>query len=159
MSTKEKKLILPDNNKDDKKEEETKELVDKLKSEIFNLTVRQKKFCEEYVSNGCNITQAYLSAFETENSNTAKGNGRKLLNKPEILQYIKELQNQMFTVACITPERIALQLAEIAFSNKEDSIYNVTAKLKALDLLQKQLNIQHQKIETTLTSDIEINIE
>jgi hypothetical protein len=53
---------------------------------------------------------------------------------------------------------VALKLAEIAFADKEDEAYGPTSQLKALDLLQKQLGVQHQKIEADISTDIVINI-
>ena len=72
--------------------------------------------------------------------------------------FVKALQKEAFEQACISAERVALKLSEIAFSDKEDEIYGVTAKLKALDLLQKQLGLQHQKVEADFTSTINIEI-
>lgn len=122
------------------------------------LTAKQKAFCEAYVENGYNGTQAYLSAYDTDNYNTAKTEGNKLLKKPHIREYVSALQKEQFAQACITAERVAMKLADIAFAVKGDEDYNTSAQLKALDLLQKQLGIQHQKIEADVSHDIIINI-
>ena len=81
------------------------------------------------------------------------------MKKPGIKEYIAELQKEAFAAACISAERVALRLAEIAFADKDDEHYSATAQLKALDLLQKQLGLQHQKIEADLHTDINITIE
>jgi len=52
-----------------------------------------------------------------------------------------------------------MKLAEIAFAPGNDENYGPTSQLKALDLLQKQLGIQHQKIEADVSTDVVINIE
>lgn len=122
------------------------------------LTKKQKVFCEEYVANGCNATQAYLAAFDAEYS-TANNSGHKLLRKPEVKEYITELQKEAFSAACINAERVALKLAKIAFADKKDDTYVVSAQLKALELLQKQLGLQSQKIEADINTEININIE
>ena len=54
---------------------------------------------------------------------------------------------------------MALRLSDIAFADKEDEYYTISAQIKALDLLQKQLGLQHQKIEADITTDINITIE
>ena len=54
---------------------------------------------------------------------------------------------------------IPLLSTKSAFSEKGDDYYNASSQLKALDLLQKQLGVQHQKIEADLHTDIVINIE
>lgn len=120
------------------------------------LTKKEKAFCEEYVKSG-SATAAYLAAYDCEYS-TANSQGCKLVRKPELREYILELQKAEFAAACITAERVGLKLSEIAFSPKDDKDYNATAQLKALDLLQRQLGLQTQKIDADLHTDIEINI-
>lgn len=122
------------------------------------LTKKEKAFCEEYVINGGSATKAYLTAYECAPS-TASTAGWKLLKRDGVKEYIAELQKEAFAAACISAERVALKLADIAFSEKGDENYNASAQLKALDLLQKQLGVQTQKIEADITTDIVINIE
>ena len=122
------------------------------------LTKKEQTFCEEYIKNGYNATKAYLTAYDCEYT-TANGQGYRMLRKPHINAYITELQKQAFAAACITAERVALKLGDIAFADKEDELYNVTAQLKALDLLQKQLGLQKQKLEADINTDINIIIE
>lgn len=125
---------------------------------LQGLSAKEKRFCEEYIRNGYNATKAYLLAYDCEYS-TANSQGYKLLRKPEIKQYIEEVQKIAFDEACISAERIALKLAEIAFADKGDKDYNASAQLKALDLIQKQLGLQTQKVEADLHTDINITIE
>lgn len=128
------------------------------RSELDRLTAKQKRFAEEYVNNGYNATQAYFSAYDC-NYDTAKNAGYLTLRKPHVKSYIEQLQKEQFENACINAERVALKLAEIAFAEKGDNDYNATSQLKALDLLQKQLGIQHQNIKADVSTDIVINIE
>lgn len=122
------------------------------------LTSSQQKFCEEFVCNGYNATKAYLASHNTNNYDTANNAAPKMLKNDKIMEYIKKLQQEQFKKACITPERVAMKLAEIAFSEKGDEYYSSTAQLKALDLLQKQLGLQQQKIDANVNSTI-INVE
>ena len=122
------------------------------------LTRKEKLFCEEYVANGGNASRAYYAAYDTTIENARKLYC-KVFRKPEVKAYITDLQKEAFAAACISAERVALKLADIAFADKEDEIYSATAQLKALDLLQKQLGLQHQKLEADLHTDIVINIE
>lgn len=121
------------------------------------LTKKQRSFCEKYVEYG-NATKAYLEAYGCEYS-TANTQGFRMLKKQEILEYITALQKEAYAVACISAERVALKLSEIAFAAKDDEYYNISSQLKALDLLQKQLGLQHQKIEADVNTDINITIE
>lgn len=125
---------------------------------VEKLTAKQKAFCEEYVKNGYNATQAYLTAYGGQ-YHVANASGCVLLKKPHVKAYIKEIQKQQFEAACITAERVALKLADIAFAEKGDSDYNTSSQLKALDLLQKQLGIQHQKVEADVNAETEIVIK
>lgn len=121
------------------------------------LTKKEKAFCEEYVINGGSATKAYLIAYDCA-PNTASTSGWKVLKREGVKEYIAELQKEAFAAACISAERVALKLADIAFSEKGDENYNASAQLKALDLLQKQLGVQTQKIEADISTDINIVI-
>lgn len=122
------------------------------------LTRKEKNFCEEYVRNGGNASQAYFYAYDTTIENARKAYC-KTFRKPEIKEYIKQLQKAEFEAACITAERIGLKLAEIAFAAKDDEYYTPTQQVKCLDLLQKQLGLQKQHIEADVNTDITITIE
>ena len=123
------------------------------------LTKKEKEFCEEYIRNGCNASRAYFHAYDTASIENARKAYCKVFKKPEVKAYIAALQKEAFEMACINAERVALKLSDIAFADKEDEVYNVSAQLKALDLLQKQLGLQHQKIEAEVSTDINIVIE
>jgi phage terminase small subunit len=122
------------------------------------LTKKEKAFCEEYVANGGNSSRAFQVAYECCIEDARK-RYCKVFRKPEVKEYIRELQKVAFENACINAERVALRLSDIAFADKDDEYYNISAQLKALDLLQKQLGLQHQKIEADISTDINITIE
>ena len=122
------------------------------------LTKKEKAFCEEYVQNGCRASTAYATIYGCCIEDARK-RYCKTFRKPEIKEYIASLQKEAFDAACITAERVALKLAEIAFADKEDEVYGAASQLKALDLIQKQLGLQHQKVEADVKTDIIINIE
>ena len=122
------------------------------------LTKKEKTFCENYVTNGGNASRAYEDAYECTIEDARK-RYCKTFRKPEVREYITALQKEAFDAACISAERVALRLADIAFADKADEVYSVSFQLKALDLLQKQLGLQHQKVEAEINTDIVINIE
>lgn len=123
----------------------------------MSLTKKEKAFCEEYVNNGCNASRAYETVYGCSIED-ARRRYCKTFRKPEIKDYIAALQKEAFEFACINAERVALRLADIAFAEKEDEFYTVTSQLKALDLLQKQLGLQKQKIEADVEQTINIEI-
>lgn len=122
------------------------------------LTRKEKNFCEEYVRNGGNASQAYFFAYDTTIENARKAYC-KVYRKPEVKEYIRQLQKVEFEAACITAERIGLKLAEIAFAAKDDEFYTPSQQLKGLELLQKQMGLQTQKLEADINTDITITIE
>ena len=122
------------------------------------LTNKEKEFCMEYVRNGGNASRAYEHAYQCPIEDARK-RYCKTFRKPEIKDYIMNLQKIAFDHACITAERVALRLSDIAFADKTDEIYNISSQLKALDLLQKQLGLQKQKVEAEMQSNINITIE
>lgn len=124
------------------------------------LTKKEKAFCEEYIANGCNASRAYQTIYECSIEDARK-RYCKTFRKAEVKEYINALQKQAFEDALINAERVALKLAEVAFADKHDEVYTPAAQLKALDLLQKQLGLQHQKIDADVNSNanIVINIE
>lgn len=125
---------------------------------IRKLTAKEKAFCEEYVANGCNASRAYYAVYDTTPENARKLYC-KVFKKPEVKDYIVQLQKDAYEAAFINAERIALKLSEIAFASKDDENYAASAQLKALDLLQKQLGLQTQKVEADITTEIVLNIE
>lgn len=118
------------------------------------LSAKQKAFCEEYVKS-YNATQSYLSAYPNSAYDTAKGMGYKLLRDQRVKDYITELEKEAYAANRINAEHIANELAKMAFS--ETSAENI--KLRAIDLLQKQLSLQTQKVDATVSNDINIRIE
>lgn len=122
------------------------------------LTKKEKEFCEEYINNGCNASRAYQVVYGCCIEDARK-RYCKTFRKPEIKEYIRKLQQEAYEAAFINAERVALKLSDIAFAAKDDEFYTVSAQLKALDLLQKQLGLQKQHIEADVKTDIVINIE
>lgn len=122
------------------------------------LTKKEKAFCEEYVANGGNASKAYCTVYECCIEDARK-RYCKTYRKPEVKEYILSLQKAAFEAACITAERVALRLSDIAFADKEDEHYNISSQLKALDLLQKQLGLQKQHLDADIHTDINITIE
>ena len=122
-----------------------------------NLNEKQRKFCELYVSNGYKQGEAYLEAYGLTDIDSARAGACRILKNQKIREYITQLQKEAFEAQCITAERVATKLAEIAFADKSDQYYTAPNQLKALDLLQKQLGLQNQKIEMS-SQDININI-
>lgn len=123
------------------------------------MNAKQELFINEYLTNGFNASQAYLKVFKCAKS-SASALGARYFNQPEVKEEVYKRQKELFEALSINAERIAAELAEIAFAPKGDKDYNTTAKLKALDLLQKQLSLQNQNVTAKVESNIiNVNIE
>lgn len=116
------------------------------------INTKQQDFIMEYISNGFNGIQAYLSAYPNSTVKTARTNAYKLLGKDEIREEIERQVKMILEAKHITAERVLLEIADIAFALKGDEVYDVKAKLKALELLQKQMGLQttNSKINATI---------
>ena len=126
-------------------------------SRVRKLTEKEVAFCECYVFEGLSATKAYQKVYGCA-YNSASANSVKVMKKDAVREYIESLQKEAFKASCLTAEKVALKLSEIAFAEKGDEDYNATAQLKALDLLQKQLGLQKQNINADLQASINITI-
>ena len=127
-------------------------------SRVKRLTEKEVAFCECYVFEGLSATKAYQKVYGCA-YNSASANSVKVMKKDVVREYIESLQKEAFKASCLTAEKVALKLSEIAFAEKGDEDYNATAQLKALDLLQKQMGLQKQHIEQEIKTNINITVE
>lgn len=127
-------------------------------SRVKRLTEKEVAFCECYVFEGLSATKAYQKVYGCT-YNSASANSVKVMKKDAVREYIESLQKEAFKASCLTAEKVALKLSEIAFAEKGDEDYNATAQLKALELLQKQMNLQHTNITADINTEINITVE
>ena len=132
-------------------------MASKNNGNIWNLTDKHMRLIEEYICNGYNGVAAYASVYGCPPSNVG-GNAAKILKKPEAQQYMQYLQKERIAAMGITADRVLEELATMAFAQKGDEHYNASAKLKALDLLQKQMGLQKQQIKAEVDGTVDINV-
>lgn len=101
---------------------------------MSKLTDKQKRFCDEYLANGYNATQAAISAGYSEN--TSYSIGQENLTKPEIAKYLNERRDKVANKLEINQERIISELAKIAFGDIAH-IYNEDGSLKPLHEIEE----------------------
>ena len=109
-----------------------------------------KLFCQEYVKNGMNGTQAYMKAHPKCTEETARRNASKLLTKTDVQQYIKELQGKTEKKAIMSIEERMNWLTDII--NSKECVSN---RLKALEILNKMDGVYTQKLE--LQGNVRLN--
>lgn len=127
---------------------------------MAHLSEQQLKFCALYAGGKTQVA-AYMEAYDItspEKKHAAENAASRLLQKPEIRQCVKECQKIAFENLALTTEKVALKLAEMAFAEKDDEVYNTSVQLKALDLLQKQMGLQKQKVDTNVNQTLEITV-
>lgn len=98
-------------------------------SELKALTEKQELFCQRYLID-FNATQAAKDAGYSEA--TAYSTGWENLRKPEIQQRISEIRQHTGKNFNITRERLAQELAKIAFADVR-MIFNEDGSLKRVD--------------------------
>ena len=108
------------------------------------LTAKEIAFCEEYVKT-YNASYAYLSAYGCK-PDTANAAGWKLLSRPAIIEYIKELQKALVERYADASAIILEQLMEDIIFRDADNNHSPTW-LKSVDLAQKQLGLQKLKAD------------
>lgn len=109
------------------------------------MTEKQRLFAEHYLANGFNARDAYYSAFG-ENGNKQPSYPYTLLKNKEISGYIQKRREEIYDSLNIDATRVMQEIADIAFEPRNEK--NVASKLKALELLSKNLSLQTQKIES-----------
>lgn len=120
---------------------------------------RRELFCQEYVANGYNKSEAYMAAWGTKSPETARKRAWEIMKEPEVIARIDELIKERYAALHINAEKIAIRLHEMAFAAKDDEIYNTSVQLKALDMLQKQLGLQKQQIKAEVDGPTTIQVK
>ena len=108
------------------------------------LTAKERAFCESYVKT-YNAYQAYLDVYGCK-PDTAKSAGWKLLYRPAIIEYIKELQQALVERYADAASIILNELMEDIVYRDADNNHSPTW-LKSVDLVQKQLGLQKLKAD------------
>ena len=83
------------------------------------LTAKQQAFCENYVANGFNATQAAISAGYSEK--TANVMGAENLSKPYIAEYITSFKEKASERAIVTVSDVVGWLSKEAKGEGEDT--------------------------------------
>lgn len=104
---------------------------------MATLTNKQRLYCEFYVSNKLNGTQAAISAGYKEK--TAASISSENLNKPHIMEYIRELQ-------AVTSEKLEItresQLNDLqAIKKAASEAEEFPSVLKAIEIQNKMLGL------------------
>lgn len=122
----------------------------------MELNEKQQLFVVEYIATNFNAIQAYRNAYPKCADSTARTNAYQLLKKPHIKEAIAEAVSDALAARWVTADRVLMEISEVAFAQKGDEIYNTQSKLKALEMLQKQMGLLEKKIEVKQETTIEV---
>ena len=120
----------------------------------LGLTAKERAFCNEYVKT-YNAGQAYMAVYDCK-KNTALSDGYKMLKRPAIIEYIKELQQALVERYADAASIILNELMEDIVYRDADNNHSPTW-LKSVDLVQKQLGLQKLKADIQ-AQDTVINV-
>ena len=110
----------------------------------LGLTAKELACCNEYVKT-YNAGQAYMAVYDCK-KNTALSDGYKMLKRPAIINYIKELQQALTERYADAASIILNELMEDIVYRDADNNHSPTW-LKSVDLAQKQLGLQKLKAD------------
>ena len=110
----------------------------------LGLTAKERAFCNEYVKT-YNAGQAYMAVYDCK-KNTALSDGYKMLKRPAIIEYIKELQQALVERYVDASAIILEELMDDIVYRDADNNHSPTW-LRSVDLAQKQLGLQKLKAD------------
>jgi type II secretory pathway component HofQ len=130
---------------------------------LNGLTLKQDRFCHEFIANGGNATQAYRAAYDAEGNSEATTNqaASRLLHDSNLAARIEELRDQAVAFAGISPESIATEFDEnrrLAAKWESASAMNTATERKAdlKDLFGKRkLDVRTLNIN----ADVDMSVE
>jgi phage terminase small subunit len=99
----------------------------------MNLSAKHKAFCDEYLSNGLNATQAYKSVYKT-NDKVSEASGSRLLLNVKVKDYLQKQQEKTAKRLEIRKEDLIQDLIDIKNNNK--GVRDAMA-MKAIEILNK----------------------
>ncbi|NBR99662.1 MAG: terminase small subunit [Actinobacteria bacterium] len=100
---------------------------------VMNLSAKHKSFCDEYLANGFNATQAYKSVYGVSDK-VAGSSAPRLLENARVKDYLQQEGQKTAQKLQITKEELLIDLVDIKNNNK--GIRDVTA-MKAIELISK----------------------
>lgn len=125
------------------------------------LTIKQKKFADEYIKTG-NATEAYLKSYAKQSRASAEANARKLLGKYSVKIYIDNRLKEIDSEKIVSQKEIMELLSSIARGEsteqtligvgegRQEVIETRTTdkdRMKAMDMLMKRFGMQYSDLE------------
>ena len=120
----------------------------------MSLSAKHKAFCDEYLANGMNATQAYKSVYKV-NDKVAGTSGPRLMENVGIREHLQQEQNKTSEKLEVTREFLIKEYLELIESAKSDETFIDRGNWnKSLAQLAKLLGLDapiKQQTEITIT--------
>lgn len=97
------------------------------------------KIIDTYLINGYNAVEAYLSVYPNASRRTASTEFARMKSHPFFAQYLAEQRQKLFDNMCIDKQRVIQEVAQMAFTAKDDKDIPSNVKAKTLEMLYKML--------------------
>lgn len=115
----------------------------------MSITIKQKKFADEYIISG-NATDAYKKAYENiKNDETAKASASRLLTNANVKNYIEERMKQIDKGKIADQEEVM----EFLTSTMRDDENATKDRLKAAELIGKRHMMWSERIEANVNNN------
>lgn len=125
-------------------------------SPITGVTEKQEAYIQKYLELQGNGTQAIIYAFGTKNPRTAATMSTELLKNPNVIARLDEINRGKEKTKEQKVNRIIEELESIGLIEADGVLIKVTDKLKALELLGKNLAMFTDKVQTEGTQVINV---
>jgi phage terminase small subunit len=99
----------------------------------MNLSAKHKAFCDEYLVNGLNATQAYKSVYKVSDK-VAGASAPRLLDNVRVKEYLQEQGEKTAERLQITKEGLLQDLIQIKENNIET---RPATAMKAIEIINK----------------------
>ena len=106
---------------------------------------QHERFCQSYIKNGKNATQAYIDAGYSEVG--ANANASRLISNDSIKERLKELRIEVQAEDLITIDGLIEEMNEVKSTAKADNQLNIVAKI--LEMQGKMIAAFTDKKELT----------
>ncbi|MDO4778523.1 MAG: terminase small subunit [Tissierellia bacterium] len=143
----------------------------------MKLTIKQKRFADEYIISG-NATEAYLKSYAKQSRSSAEANARKLLGNYSVKTYVDERLKELEDKQIAKQEEVLKYLTSVIRGQSRSAVVVVEGegdgvssarivnkppdekeKLKAAELLGKRYKLFTDKVELDADVDMELNVK
>lgn len=119
---------------------------------------RHLSFCEEYLRNGLNATQAYIKTYPDSSYDAAKSSAALLLTNPNIRKYIADKREESSKSLKISKEMLIQDLLDIKNANLGGKSSLAIRAIEVINRMQGYNEPEKSDITTNGDSINEINI-